>query len=89
MLKLKIHISIKSYLGIVLLIVFSALLYNTVLAKETATEVINVYLKQRIETELIKNRFSCRSELICGVSLIPVFYQQRDFAPAWYRNGKI
>lgn len=30
-----------------------------------------------------KKRFTCRSELICGISLIPSFYQQRKFLPAW------
>jgi murein L,D-transpeptidase YcbB/YkuD len=36
-----------------------------------------------------KKRFTCRSELICGISLIPSFYRQRKFSPAWMgENGK-
>lgn len=30
-----------------------------------------------------QNHFTCRGELICGASQIPLFYEQRDFSPAW------
>ncbi|MBW2406110.1 MAG: L,D-transpeptidase family protein [Deltaproteobacteria bacterium] len=36
-----------------------------------------------------KNRFTCQSELNLGISLIPSFYIQRKFSPAWMgRNGE-
>jgi L,D-transpeptidase YcbB len=36
-----------------------------------------------------KNRFTCRSELNLGRSLIPSFYLQRNFSPAWMgKNGE-
>jgi len=35
-----------------------------------------------------KNRaFVCRKERICGISAIPAFYQKREYAPAWTREG--
>ena len=36
-----------------------------------------------------KKRFACRSELNLGISLIPSFYIQRKFSPAWMgKNGE-
>jgi len=51
--------------------------------------IIKDHLKKRIEKEKTKKKFICRKELICGVSLIPLFYEQRGFAPAWCGDNGI
>ena len=70
-------------LTIILLIVFPILLQHEGLAGDTGSHSIRDHLKKRIELKKNQNKFSCRGELICGASLIPKFYQQRGFSPAW------
>ena len=74
-------------------VVFSAVLhllfYNLMPTNAMASATIRDDLKKRIETEIIKNRFSCRGELICGVSLIPTFYKRRNYVPAWFKDNNI
>lgn len=77
------NISLYLFLGIVFLIVFIRLpVYKSHAAVSDAV-IIKDRLKKRVETKKPKNRFICRRELICGVSLIPLFYERRGFAPAW------
>ena len=83
MLKQKNDISLNRLLTIILLIVFPILFQNEGLAGVTASHSIRDHLKKRIELKKTQKKFSCRGELICGVSLIPQFYQQRGFSPAW------
>jgi murein L,D-transpeptidase YcbB/YkuD len=83
MLKPKIYISLNRLLTIILLIVFPILFQNECLAGVTASHIIRDHLKKRIELNKNQKKFGCRGELICGVSLIPQFYQQRGFSPAW------
>jgi murein L,D-transpeptidase YcbB/YkuD len=52
---------------------------------DTMSEII----KEKIVRFSGKNRFTCRSELNLGISLIPSFYLQRKFSPAWMgKNGE-
>jgi murein L,D-transpeptidase YcbB/YkuD len=81
--KPKNNISLNRLLTIILLIVFPILFQNEGLADATVSHIISDHLKKRIELEKNQKKFSCRGELICGVSLIPQFYQQRGFSPAW------
>jgi len=83
MLKQKNDISLNRLLTIILLIVFPILFQNEGLAGVTASHSIRDHLKKRIELKKTQKKFSCRGELICGVSLIPQFYQRRGFSPAW------
>jgi murein L,D-transpeptidase YcbB/YkuD len=83
MLKQKNNISLNRLLTIILLIVFPILLHHEGFAGATDSHIIRDHLKKRIEFKKNQKKFSCRGELICGASLIPKFYQQRGFSPAW------
>jgi murein L,D-transpeptidase YcbB/YkuD len=47
-------------------------------------------VRQQIESRLGADHPSkmvaCRGEAICGLKLIPLFYRERDFSPAWMRD---
>ena len=73
----------RRLLTIILLIVFPILLQHEGLAGVTDSNSIRDHLKKRVEFNKTQNKFSCRGELICGVSLIPKFYRRRSFSPAW------
>jgi murein L,D-transpeptidase YcbB/YkuD len=52
-------------------------------------DTVSKLIQEKITESSGKKRFTCRSELICGISLIPSFYQQRKFSPAWMgENGQ-
>jgi murein L,D-transpeptidase YcbB/YkuD len=54
-----------------------------------SVDTVSKRIKEKIAKSSGKKRFTCRSELICGISLIPSFYKQRKFSPAWMgENGK-
>ncbi len=40
-------------------------------------------IKLQVETEIHQQGYTCRGEIICGLQTIPIFYQNRDFAPQW------
>jgi murein L,D-transpeptidase YcbB/YkuD len=53
------------------------------------TDAMSELIQQKIMRFSGKNRFTCRSELNLGRSLIPSFYLQRKFLPAWMgKNGE-
>jgi hypothetical protein len=83
MLKPKTHIFPGLLLIIVLLVVFRILFQTRCLAGTTDSSLVRDHLKKRIESSLSQNHFTCRGELVCGASQIPVFYEQRGFSPAW------
>ena len=69
---------------IVFFLFFFQTLSNTLIfADSTFYILIKNHLKKKIELETTIERFRCRGELICGLSQIPLFYQRRDFFPAW------
>ena len=50
---------------------------------------ISELIQEKIMRFSGKKRFACRSELNLGISLIPSFYIQRKFSPAWMgKNGE-
>jgi murein L,D-transpeptidase YcbB/YkuD len=53
------------------------------LAVKTPSEDLTEGMRARIQAERYDNRFICRGELVCGISIIPKFYRQRGFKPAW------
>jgi murein L,D-transpeptidase YcbB/YkuD len=77
------NISLKRLFTIIFLIVSPILLQHEGLAGIMDLHGIRDHLKNRIELRKTQKQFSCRGELICGASLIPQFYQQRGFSPAW------
>jgi murein L,D-transpeptidase YcbB/YkuD len=83
MLKPKTHIFPGLLLIIVLLVVFPILFQTRCLAGTTDSGLVRDHLKKRIASSLSQNHFTCRGELVCGASQIPVFYEQRGFSPAW------
>ena len=83
MLKPKTHIFPGLLLIIVLLVVFPMLFQARGLAGTKDSGLVRDHLKKTIESVLSQNHFTCRGELICGASQIPLFYEQRGFSPAW------
>jgi murein L,D-transpeptidase YcbB/YkuD len=53
------------------------------LAVKTTSDTLSEGMRARIEAERTNKRFICQGELVCGVSIIPVFYEKRGFEPAW------
>jgi murein L,D-transpeptidase YcbB/YkuD len=52
-------------------------------------DTISELIQEKIMKFSDKKRFACRSELNLGISLIPSFYLQRKFSPAWMgKNGE-
>jgi murein L,D-transpeptidase YcbB/YkuD len=45
------------------------------------------HIESRLSVQYQKRQFVCQGETICGFKLIPLFYQERGFAPAWM-NGR-
>jgi murein L,D-transpeptidase YcbB/YkuD len=42
-------------------------------------------LERRIADRQEDQNFGCRSEMLCGISELPVFYRRRNYRPAWIR----
>src|SRR3990172_2641130 len=40
-------------------------------------------LRGKIEAGMATAKFTCRQELLCGSSVIPMFYARREYVPAW------
>jgi len=40
-------------------------------------------LRGKIESGMATAIFTCRQEILCGSSVIPMFYARREYAPAW------
>ena len=50
-------------------------------------DAVALSIKEKIAESKTKNRFICRSELVCGITLIPSFYKQRQYYPLWIGNS--
>jgi murein L,D-transpeptidase YcbB/YkuD len=50
------------------------------------SESVGNHLRVKIESDRGLSEFSCRKEILCGSSVIPVFYRRRGFSPAWSRE---
>ncbi len=53
------------------------------LAVKTTSDALTEGMRGRIEAERYNKRFICQGELVCGLSIIPIFYENRRFKPAW------
>lgn len=43
-------------------------------------------LRGKIESGMANAQFTCRQEIVCGASVIPMFYARREYAPAWMEH---
>jgi L,D-transpeptidase YcbB len=50
---------------------------------EISVDAISQGIRRNIEEKIHTRSFSCRGEILCGISLIPSFYKKRNYAPAW------
>jgi len=41
-------------------------------------------LQQQVEAEIHEQGYTCQGEIICGLQVIPMFYQQRQYTPVWF-----
>lgn len=74
----------------IILMVGVLVLKNTqILANPLDLDPIRNHLKNKIEQQTNKEKFRCNGELICGLYQIPLFYQHRDFSPAWCSTSGI
>lgn len=76
------------------IIIAAALFLNSPLHAETTVETDSFLqqVAQHIQSQLTQERtfqnLVCQGELICGLKLMPLFYQERQYAPVWFdRNG--
>ncbi|MGD8846968.1 MAG: L,D-transpeptidase family protein [Desulfobacteraceae bacterium] len=45
-------------------------------------------IERQVKAEIRQKGFTCQGEIICGLQVIPTFYQGRDFSPVWFdANG--
>ncbi|MHC4686417.1 MAG: L,D-transpeptidase family protein [Planctomycetota bacterium] len=72
------------YVLSILIIFFSLnILIAEGLAIKTTSDALTAGMRARIEAERYNKRFICQGELVCGLSIIPIFYENRGFKPAW------
>ena len=43
-------------------------------------------IKQQILSQSGRDTFVCRTELVCGIALVPAFYSTRDYQPVWIQQ---
>jgi len=76
------------FLWSLFIIFFQQTTTRPVWAAETLSEAIATHLRTGIGSADRQKRFVCQGEIICGISVIPRFYHQRSFRPAWItENG--
>lgn len=45
---------------------------------------VRTFIEQQVKAEIQKKGFACQGEIICGLQIIPMIYQQRDYTPLWF-----
>ena len=91
-----VYVSVKSVKTILLILLIitgcaSSFPQKSIISPEPheTTDTMSELIQQKIMRFSGKNRFTCRSEFNLGISLIPSFYLQRKFSPAWMgKNGE-
>ena len=74
---------LKLILSILFIVCSSSVYVLEGWADKSILGVLDDRLRDRIVTESRKERFICRSELICGIAVMPIFYEKRGYKPAW------
>lgn len=69
--------------------IFNTPLYADVALKpDTFLQRVNHHIKAQLDQENALQSLVCQGELICGLKLMPIFYQERQYAPVWFdHNG--
>jgi murein L,D-transpeptidase YcbB/YkuD len=75
--------TIKWISGILPLLGFLACIPAQHPVEKSLSERVGNHLRTKIESGSGISQFSCRQEILCGSTVIPTFYQQRGFTPAW------
>jgi murein L,D-transpeptidase YcbB/YkuD len=76
--------------GILTLLAFLACTPSQLPVEKSFAERVRNHLRVKIESGSGISQFSCRQEILCGSSVIPIFYQKRGFTPAWSgEDGRI
>src|SRR3990172_2176884 len=70
----------KTVIFSVVVLVVHVLFFSIVNADDLVDKT-RVQIKKIIETS--GKKFTCHGEMICGVSVLPQFYERRDYKPAW------
>jgi L,D-transpeptidase YcbB len=50
---------------------------------QSTDDPITLGIRSHIEERIYTQTYSCRGEILCGISLIPSFYKNRGYKPAW------
>lgn len=58
-------------------------------ARTFADDQVSRHLVEVIQTIALRGEGLCRKERLCGTATIPLFYQRRDFEPAWQFGGRL
>lgn len=58
-------------------------------ASQSPPDAISEGIRRHIEEKIHTRSFSCRGEILCGISLIPSFYKKRDYRPAWITDDPL
>jgi murein L,D-transpeptidase YcbB/YkuD len=53
------------------------------------TRQVGHHIHARVTVGNRDRQFICQGETICGLKLIPLFYQERGFTPAWMEGGQL
>jgi murein L,D-transpeptidase YcbB/YkuD len=70
----------------------SGLMFLTILSCSTPEQAktqpnflpqVQTIIERQVKVEIKKKGFACQGEIICGLQIIPMIYQQRDYIPLW------
>jgi L,D-transpeptidase YcbB len=53
-------------------------------ARQNILPKVRAFIEQQVKTEIQKKGYACQGEIICGLQIIPMIYQQRDYTPLWF-----
>ena len=73
----------------VIIIVSSAFFSWAVAAESPVTTMVARHLKERIENSSVNELKYCRQKFLGASSIVPRFYEERDFRPAWIEETGI
>jgi murein L,D-transpeptidase YcbB/YkuD len=69
------------------LMFFAMLICSTperALAQKNILPQVRTLIEQQVKAEIQKKGFDCQGEIICGLQIIPIIYEQRDYMPLWF-----
>lgn len=54
------------------------------ISQQTVLLHVRAHIEQQVKAEIQKKGFACQGEIICGLQIIPMIYQQRNYSPLWF-----